>query len=270
MNGFFKSVLLTVAFVSAAAASCLAISAEELAGRLDRGDRLTLVDVRGGVFFEQGHIQGAINIPESLSREIRMPPLGEVIVYGDGLDPQPAVAAAAALNEKPGIAAQVLEGGLSRWEALDYPTTRAMGFDREKLPVVSYQKVAAMARNNPDLVLVDLRIVDEPAPEGRTPYSGTGSTSGLTDLGEVFPGARVVRSTFAADRARTALSAAASLKQMDPDHAGVYVLIDNGDGVAQETARKLMAAGVRRFVILAGGEESLARRGRSAIMIRKE
>ncbi|HWQ90547.1 MAG TPA: hypothetical protein VN673_02660, partial [Clostridia bacterium] len=39
----------------------------------------------------------------------------------------------------------------------------------------------------------------------------------------------------------------------------------NGDGAAQETARMLRANGVKRFVILAGGEQSLARKGKPGL-----
>jgi hypothetical protein len=43
--------------------------------------------------------------------------------------------------------------------------------------------------------------------------------------------------------------------------APILVLIDNGDGVAQKTARELRAQGNTRVVILAGGEMTIARQG---------
>jgi hypothetical protein len=43
----------------------------------------------------------------------------------------------------------------------------------------------------------------------------------------------------------------------------LLVLIDSGNGAAQRMARALKANGTKRFVILAGGEEILARKGRS-------
>lgn len=254
---------------------CFGITAEIVAAKLEHKDRFTLIDIRRGVYFEQGHIPGAINIPVRLCRDIQLPPLGDVIVYGDGFDRQPARDAVAILNEKPGLSAESMTGGLSRWEALGYPTTKPYGFSREKLSFVTYQKLTAMARSNPDLVLVDLRQSEDGKSIARTPQSDTGEASGspdLTDLAEVFPGVRVASLPFAGfgNVSRGSLSTAAALKQMDRNHADVYVLIDNGNTLAKETARKLMAAGIRRFVILTGGEESLVREGRSGLMIKQE
>jgi hypothetical protein len=45
----------------------------------------------------------------------------------------------------------------------------------------------------------------------------------------------------------------------------LLVLIDSGDGKADEMARALKANGNKRFVILAGGEEMLARKGKAGL-----
>ena len=52
-------------------------------------------------------------------------------------------------------------------------------------------------------------------------------------------------------------------------HSNVYVLIDRGDGSADITARQLKAAGIKRLVILAGGEETLVRKGQSEIQFKR-
>lgn len=47
--------------------------------------------------------------------------------------------------------------------------------------------------------------------------------------------------------------------------APLLVLIDENDGKAQETARRLLASGNRRFVILSGGVEAVRMEGRSLV-----
>jgi 3-mercaptopyruvate sulfurtransferase SseA len=49
----------------------------------------------------------------------------------------------------------------------------------------------------------------------------------------------------------------------------LFVLIDDGDGTAEEAAHRLKAAGIRRVVILAGGEEALRTEGRSELKVQK-
>ena len=45
----------------------------------------------------------------------------------------------------------------------------------------------------------------------------------------------------------------------------LLVLIDNGDGVAQTMARTLKANGLKRYVILTGGELILSRQGQAGL-----
>ena len=246
---------------------CFGISCEELKGLIDRHEKITLIDVRDNAGYTQGHIPGAINIPARLCPMKKLPPVGLVIVYGAGLDESLTMEAVDVLNEKPGISAEMLDGGLLRWEALSYPSTRKKGLEREKLRYVSYQKLEAIARSNPDLVLFDLRKIKKkqtPQSQSRRILSeGAAEGRALTDLSQEFPGVRVI--TASAETApgdkRMGLARAGGLKGQDRDHSELYVLIDSGDGVAEEMARSLKAAGIKRFVILAGGEETLVRKG---------
>jgi len=215
-----------------------------LAVRSKRG-RTTFIDVRGTGAYKAAHIPGAISVPAALCPHKRLPPLGRVIVYGDGLDVATVTAAIDALNAKPGIEAEMLDGGFSRWEALGYPTTRSGGIARENLPHIIYQKLVRIAGDNQELVLVDLRERE----------SGRGNDA-LTDLGELFPGKPVVADALAATQGKRAA------------HSEIYVLIDSSDGRAEAHARTLRAAGIRRVVILTGGEEILKRRGQSEIHTR--
>jgi len=45
----------------------------------------------------------------------------------------------------------------------------------------------------------------------------------------------------------------------------LYVLVDNGNNRSRRVAHRLKAAGIRRVVILAGGERSLRREGKAGV-----
>lgn len=59
------------------------ISAQELKEKLDRGERLVLIDLRSQSQFATGHIQGALDIPEPelAGRSLDLPLDSQVIVY---------------------------------------------------------------------------------------------------------------------------------------------------------------------------------------------
>ena len=99
--------------------------------------------------------------------------------------------------------------------------------------------------------------------EGAAEATDDGS---LTDLASAFPGMRVRRSPFGQGSGRTAMGETPGDEVGGQAHSEVFVLIDNGDGRAEAMARRLRAAGIKRFVILAGGEEALSREGRPGIM----
>lgn len=227
-----------------------ALSPAEVQRRLDAGEKITLIDVRSASVYSKGHIPNALNVPASLVPLKGLPPLGAVVVYDEGLGVDVAKEAAAALNQKPGINAEVLEGGFAAWQAARSPTTAAGGVRQEEFPMITYDRL----KESPveDLVLVDLR-----QGAGTARPLVRGATPPLTDLQAEFPGARTTRSPFDAVARPKAAGASA-----DPP---LLVLIDSGDGTAQAMSRALKGNGVTRFVILAGGEEIIARRGQSGL-----
>lgn len=224
-----------------------AISPGEAQQLLNSGAKVTFVDIRPTQVFTAGHIPNAINIPASLIPAKQLPPLGRVIVYDSGLARDGAAAAAQALNRKPGIMADVLEGGLAAWEMGRSATTHASGMQSEVLPQITYQDLKK--RNLEDVVLVDLREARAPAP-GMAVRQSAGTS--FTSLGTEFPGARVTRTPWQLPEARQGQGVSGP---------PLLVLIDNGDGKAQQAARALKAAGQSRFVILTGGEAILERKG---------
>lgn len=242
-------------FLAISSLQLTAVQPAEIQRRLQGGEKIVFVDVRSTDFFQKGHVPGAINVPLSLLAEKRLPKLGRVVLYDDGLGGDQADRALPLLNAKPGIQAEILEGGFAAWTESAGATTAAFGISKEEIPMITYQKLKAVSPD--DVVLVDLR-TPAPAPaSGLVAKSGT-STPALTDLRSEFPGMPVTKSPF---------SLATTRKSGTPGAGGspLLVLVDNGDGKAEETARALRANGATRFVILAGGERSLVRQGQPGL-----
>jgi rhodanese-related sulfurtransferase len=227
--------------VVALAAVCLpgrAMSVADLQKQQEAGARLTVIDTRSPQDFAREHIPGAINIPAAVCPQKTLPPMGEVVVYGDGLVADPAEGAAAALAAKPGLKVSLLDGGFAAWKSGSGLTTRGAGVQREQLNYISYARLKAAKLDN--VVLFDLR--KAAAAKGKP----------LTDLAAEFPGARRAKSREAA------LGGSGG-------NGALVVLVDSGDGAAEIEARKLKAAGAHNYMILAGGELILARKGQAGL-----
>jgi rhodanese-related sulfurtransferase len=228
----------------------------DLQSELAKGRKLTIIDVRAPALFAQGHIPGAINVPASLCPHKRLPALGKVIVCGGGLGRDVVESAAAALGAKPGITADILQGGFAAWEGAHAPGTKGQGLKPETLNYLSYAELKAAGAG--DQVLVDLR--QQPTPKA---LAGAGAAAPppsqpLTDLAQEFPGMR--QAQLAPDGALAKSSSAAG-----SGAPPLLVLIDNGDGAAEVIARRLKAGGVQRYAILAGGELVLSRHGQPGL-----
>jgi rhodanese-related sulfurtransferase len=236
-------------------AVCLAAAAmtvSDLQTQLAAGAKITVVDVRGPALFAQAHLPGAINIPAEVCARKSLPPLGRVVVCGDGLGRDTAVTvdAAAALGKKPGITAEVLEGGFSAWESAHGMTTRLEGRRPEAFNYITYAQLKAAKAG--DAILVDLR---KPAAAAQPALAAAGNSPSqpLTDLRLEFPGLSLAKSLTEAGAA--AKSGAGAL----------LVLIDSADGAAEAAARALKGGGHKRYAILAGGELILARHGQAGL-----
>ena len=244
------------AWSAAGWAVCLAAAAmtvPDLQTQLAAGAKITVVDVRGPALFAQAHIPGAINIPAEVCARKNLPPLGRVVVCGDGLGRDTTVtadAAAAELGKKPGITAEVLEGGFSAWESAHGMTTRREGKRPEEFNYITYAQLKAAKAG--DAVLVDLR---KPAATAQPALAAAGNSPSqpLTDLRLEFPGLSLAKSLT--ETGASAKSGAGPL----------VVLIDNADGAAEAAARALKGGGHKRYAILAGGELILARHGQAGL-----
>jgi rhodanese-related sulfurtransferase len=201
------------------------------------GGKITVIDIRSPSAYGEEHIPGAINIPAALCPRKILPPIGKVVVYGDGIGGDDAGAAAAALSKKPGLTVEILEGGYAAWKSSQGMTTRGAGLKKEAFNYISYAHLKAAAAGN--VVLLDVR---KPS-----------AAHAMTDLKTEFPALRQAR----------------SLDEVKGMAAGsnppLIALIDNGDGTAEKQARLLKAGGNHNYVILAGGELILSRKGQAGL-----
>jgi len=232
-----------------------AVTPAEALAKIKAGEKITFIDVRPTGVFVNGHIPGAISVPAALVPMKQLPPLGHAIVYDDGLIENTAQAAAEALNQKKGITAEVLDGGFAAWEAAHASTTRPRGMRAEELPLISYDRLKQTPAEK--VVLVDLRKQPAPARQNAVAGATNNPAQPLTDLGKEFPGMCVCQSPFNLPPTRQAAASS--------DASQLLVLIDSNDGAAQKMARTLKANGVKRFVILVGGEEIIARHGQPGL-----
>ncbi len=241
--------VLAAVLVAVFASSASAMPPAELQQRLARGDKLTIIDVRPAELYEKGHIPGAINIPAAVVSTKRLPALGEVVVYGEGLgrDSEGAATALAEFNRKPGIRALGLDGGYAAWEAAGQVTTAGRGMRREEITFITYDQ---LKRSQEPVVLVDLRSQARFSKEKAVARS----TEPLTDLRREFPGRPVIQDPLGAPTK-------AKGEGVEP----VMVLIDRNDGTSEDVARQLRQLGRSRVVVLVGGEEMIVRKGRPGL-----
>lgn len=241
--------------------SVWAITPQQLKEKVNQGATLTIIDVRNTHQYTEGHIPGAINIPAAVIGKKRLPPLGDVVVYGDGVRSDVTEKALSELNAKAGIRAEVLEGGLPAWEALKLVTTDPRGLSRKRTRFLSYEELEAVAAGNPDIIFVDLR--EETKAVG---------VKGRTALEGKFAGHRrikVERQQKLRESPWDVSGVVRSVGGQRNAHRYLCVLVDNGDGQAEEVARRLHAAGITRVAILTGGEEALSSEGKTQQVIKQ-
>jgi rhodanese-related sulfurtransferase len=228
-----------------------AVTVSDLQHELAKRDNLTVIDVRLPAYYARGHIPGAINIPASLCAIKQLPPLGQVVVCGDGFG-RDDIAAAAALAAKPGIKPDLLIGGFAAWEGAHAQTTRHKGVQAETPHYISCLDLKALKPG--EAVLVDMRQSPDGSQVSRKPAfaQAVQSKEALTDLAVEFPGFDISHSPF--DKPPKTAKIAAGVPPL-------LVLIDTGDGTARDMARTLEANGIKRYAILAGGELALDRHG---------
>jgi rhodanese-related sulfurtransferase len=236
-------------FLCLAAAGLYGATPEQLDSLLKSGTKVTVIDLRSTDDYQRSHIPGAINLPHQIVAGKRLPPLGHVIAYCDGLGSTYATDCVAALNAKPGIQAEALEGGYAAWKTFTNVSvdTRRISPDRPK--TITYQEL--QATRGEGVVLVDVR----------KPQAATAKP-------------RVNLAEFRKrhlPKAATIDNPAARLRSLKGKGQGfsrapsLFVVVDDDHQSAHQTAERIRAMGYERVVVLAGGEEILRREGRSGL-----
>jgi len=229
------------------------ITVSDLMSVMDANESFVLIDIRDNHSFQQSHIPGAINIPFQLIKTKKMPALGKVIVYGDGIDASQPLEVSTILSQVSGIYPDVLEGGFLNWCAKTLYTTQPKGLKREHFQHITYGMLKKAAKHNSNIVLMDLRKL-----AGRQSRSKK-SVQTLSDLSILFPDIPV--KTFDLNL----LTENTKKRSTKTNNDKLYVLIDQGKGFSEIIARQLKSAGIRRFVILSGGELTLSTKGQSQV-----
>ena len=247
-----------------------AVTPQQLKEMLSGAEKVTVVDVRSTGMYRQGHIQGAINIPVAVIDQKRLPPIGKVVVCGDGVREDLSRQAVEALNRKRGIEAEMLQGGFAAWEALNHPSTRTGGLGRKRSRYISYPDFMKAAAGNAEIVLVDLRSRQPAAGASQGPKAPEAAQR-LTDLNRKFSGHAVIQPDRRKRAGKNRWDVSSVIRKSDRGsrHRYHYVIIDDGDGEGEKVARRLFAAGVKRVSILTGGERILRREGRPEQMSKK-
>jgi len=222
--------------------SAFAITPGILNEWLETQKEITIIDIRSTDQYQQSHIPGAINIPALICFSKKIPPLGHVVVYSDGLDSAMEIKALDELNQKQGIQAELLLGGFTGWINNQYSVTGHAGMIRERLPYVNYQQFEKIVSNSSDVLFLDIRNVSQHT-----------KNSTQTDLQRLYPNIQTIHSPFG------------NHQKKENYKDKLMVLIDNADGRSEKMAHTMKAAGIKRFVILTGGEKTLSRKGKSDI-----
>ena len=241
---------------------------ESLAQSVNRAEVLTMIDVRTTFDYTEAHIPGAINVPARLCELKQLPPIGRVVVYGDGIALDETKDAVDCLNRKPGIRAELLDGGYPAWQELNLPDTKNSGISEEKHRYLTYQDMVKAAKANRDVVIVDLRD-PEAAKTGDAKAdatkAGTPTRLRKTDLISRFPEARRVEASRDAKSGGKKHDMGKIMAERRSGKHPLFILIDDADGSSEEVAGKLRAAGVHRVAILMGGEVTLRRSGQPGL-----
>ncbi len=233
----------TLACLVLATACARAITPMELEARLKSGAPLTVIDLRPTVLYERSHIPGAISIPSDTIADRQLPPVGNVVAYCDGLGATYAADCVAALNKKPGITAEALDGGFAAWRTCTNNTAGAGSVQPQaEMPAITYEQLEKTGGTA--VTLVDVR---RPAAGGAFNLQPFCQTCVPRAQMTTQPMEQLKRWRGGATKFQSAPS--------------LLVVIGSDDTTAADQARRIRAAGYERVVVLTGGEEIIKRKG---------
>lgn len=222
---------------------------EQLDSMLKSGEKLTVIDLRSTEEYQLSHIPGAINIPHQLVAGKRLPPLGRVVAYCDGLGAAYAAQCVAALNAKAGIQAEPLLGGYAAWKTFTNVTADTRQITADQPQTITYDELKATQGEG--VVLVDMR----------KPQTVTGKTRVNISAFRQKNLPRATVMTSPAARLRAIKGKAADFNQAP----SLFVVVDDDHQSALAAAERIRAMGYQRVVVLAGGEEIIRREGKPGL-----
>jgi rhodanese-related sulfurtransferase len=248
MNSIHNIISATFAAILLAmvAGNVRAMSVEEFLVRTGNDRGVTVIDIRAQALFAQSHIPNAINIPASVLERKRLPPLGSVVVYGDGIDEAALQRSLDLLNSKRGIQAEGLDGGFAAWLSSQSVSQEKQGIELASSHDLTFQQLETLAKTDPSLVLVDMRTLDNRISLRDVFGDVSVLKVGLNTRGQGNVYASVAR---------------AILRQSTARSSKLFVLVDDGDGSARDVVHRLHAASLKRVAVLTGGELALRSRG---------
>jgi len=244
---------------------CFAITAEELKGLMEQNARITIIDTRSRSEFAQGYILNAINIPCDILKDKTLPPIGKVVVYGDGMRKEDVQIAVDALNGQQGIDADILKGGYPVWVNQNNYRSPQFGIRKDMFPSITYQKLKkADSEADKDITIIDLRYASQNNVSGKKKFNNNQIEKNLTNLSEIFPALYIIKpdvqiSKGVGTNSTGKISGLSGISKKQGHH--LYILIDMGDGTSQKIARRLKAKGITQTAILIGGEKIVKRKG---------
>ncbi len=248
---------------------CFAITANELKDLIEQNIQITIIDTRNRSEFAQEHIINAINIPCNILKNKTMPPIGKVVVYGDGLKKEAVQSAAEALNRQQGIEADILKGGYPVWIDQNKYRAQKFGIKKDIFSSITYQELKiADSKADQNITIVDLRHATHDKPVGKKQSDNKTMSHELSNLNETFPALNFIKPDvhiFAGKGSDTTgkISGLSGISKKQGPY--LYVLIDLGDGTSQKIARRLKAKGITQTAILIGGEKIIKRKGEPGI-----
>ncbi|HRJ07059.1 MAG TPA: rhodanese-like domain-containing protein [Prosthecobacter sp.] len=240
----------TFVILSLLASSALrAATPEQLDAMLQTGEKVTIIDLRPTDEYQLSHIAGAINIPHQLVPGKRLPPLGRVVAYCDGLGSTYTAECVAALNAKPGIQAEGLEGGYAAWKTFTNVTADTRRVTPDQPKTITYEELKATRGEG--VVLVDARKPQTVAGKPRVNLAAFRQQNLPKATSMTNPSARL-----------RAIKGKAGEFSKAPS---LFVVVDDDHQSALAAAERIRAMGYQRVVVLAGGEDIIRRDGRPGL-----
>lgn len=230
------------------------VSAAALRAKLTEPDHgWLLIDIRGAEAFQRGTIPGAIHIPEAFLPRRALPALTAAVLIDDGLGTTNARSAAGDLARRVAFPVYFLQGGFSTWLEAGGNSTGLPGLQPESLPRLTYRQL--LDADLSEAVLFDVRDHGDvllPMSDDE-PIAQFAAARGLP----------LLRGNPVALMPRPQARGTGELQPASAQESPLIILIDDNNGEAEATARRLRANGFHRFVILTGGTEILRHEGRS-------